>query len=117
GDGDQDLYIVNSGSNCKLFRNNGAGTFTDVTVAPLDNAGSNGRCAIWGDYDNDGDLDLYLVNFGSPNKLLRNDGGGVFVNVASGALADNGNGAGAAWADYDNDGDLDLYIARENQGN
>jgi enediyne biosynthesis protein E4 len=67
-----------------------------------------------GDYDNDGDLDLYLANFsndGSPNKLFRNDGGGTFVDATSGPLGDTGFGRGVAWGDYDNDGDLDLYLA------
>ncbi len=112
-DGDLDIYLVNApfmGGTNKLFRNDGGGTFSDVTSAPLNDAGF-GRCAAWGDYDNDGDLDLYLVNDGSANKLFRNDGAGAFSDVTSEPLNDTLAGYAAAWGDYDNDGDLDLYLA------
>jgi len=52
--------------------------------------------AAWGDYDNDGDLDLYLANYGTDNRLLRNDGGGVFAALTSGPLGDTRNGTGVA---------------------
>jgi hypothetical protein len=61
------------------------------------------------DYDNDGDLDLYLVNYLTANKLFRNNGG-AFTDVTSGPLGDTGAGQSAAWADYDGDGDLDIYL-------
>ena len=80
----------------------------DVSASPIDDAGS-GRGVAWGDYDGDGDQDLYLTNYGLANKLFRNDGGS-FVDVTVGPLGDDGTGTGAAWADYDNDGDLDLYL-------
>jgi hypothetical protein len=108
-DGDLDLYLANSGTANKLFRNDG-GTWVDATSGPLGNTGD-GRSAVWGDYDNDGDLDLYLSNVYSGNKLFRNEGGGAFVNATSGPLGDTGNDNGVAWGDYDNDGDLDLYLA------
>ncbi len=79
---------------------------------PLGDAG-NGQGVAWGDYDNDGDLDLYLANYGQANKLFRNDGGGTFVDATSGPLGDAGSGTGVAWGDYDNDGDLDLYLAND----
>ena len=110
-DGNVDLYVANGGSDAnKLFRNNGDGTFLDATSGPL---GDTGACVgvAWGDYDNDGDLDLYLSRANQTNKLLRNDGGGVFVDATSGPLGDAGLGAGVDWGDYDNDGDLDLYLA------
>lgn len=117
-DGDLDLYLVNGnmGAN-KLFRNNGGGSFTDVTSGPLGDASSGYGCA-WGDYDNDGDLDLYLTNGGSPsnNKLFRNDGGGVFVDATSPILGDPSTGIGVAFGDYDNDGDIDLYVAHNYPG-
>ena len=72
---------------------------------------------MWGDYDNDGDLDLYLVNYLTPNRLFRNDGGGAFTDVTSGPLGDPGAGQGAAWADYDLDGDLDLYFVNHGTPN
>ena len=83
--------------------------FVDATAGPLgDTADTYG--AAWGDYDGDGDDDLYVVNSGSANHLLRNDGGGTFADVTAGPLSDTGAGRGAAWADYDNDGDLDIYL-------
>ncbi len=109
-DGDLDLYIANyySATN-KLFRNDGGGTFVDATTAPLGNA-DEGVGVAWGDYDNDGDLDIYLVNNGQDNKLFRNDGGGSFTDVTSGPLVGGGYDFGCTWGDYDNDGDLDLYV-------
>ncbi len=72
-DGDLDLYLANYGQANKLFRNDGGGTFVDATGAsPLGDTGS-GAGVAWGDYDNDGDLDLYLANQGQANKLFRND--------------------------------------------
>lgn len=118
-DGLLDLFIsrgfdVNTGD--KLYRNNGNGSFTDVTAT----AGITGsflkRGAIWGDYDNDGFPDLYVVsltNGSRPNQLYRNRGDGTFeeVAVAEGAAAQvAGNGSAAAFVDHDNDGDLDIFI-------
>ena len=89
-----------------------------ITALPIGNAAV-GRGAAWGDYDNDGDLDLYVANHsgGRPNKLIRNDGGEVFVNATSGPLGDLGPGTGVAWGDYDNDGDLDLYLGNYGAAN
>jgi len=76
----------------------------------LDKA-SFGLAAAWGDYDNDGDLDLYLTNYG-PNLLYRNNGDGTFTDVTAQArVGDSGFSAGCGWGDYDNDGDIDLYVA------
>ena len=67
--------------------------------------------AAVGDYDNDGDADLYVTNYG-PNVLYRNEGCGVFADVtAAAAVGDLGWGTHAAFVDYDRDGDLDLYAA------
>jgi hypothetical protein len=116
-DGDIDLFITRTnGQTNSLFRNDGTSGFTDVTASPLLNPGDN-RGAVWGDYDNDGDPDLYVCA-SSSNKLFRNDGGGFFVNVTSGPLSDpHGGGSAAAWGDYDNDGDLDLYLVNRGQAN
>jgi len=119
-DGDWDLYLVNfagplgqaarsEGSN-RLFRNDG-GRFTDVTeaagVADLEGFGMG---ATFADYDDDGDPDLYVTNFG-PNRLFRNRGDGTFEEVAAQAgVADPLWSAGAAWGDFDRDGHLDLYV-------
>ena len=85
--------------------------FTDIALAlGIDDAGD-GSAGIWGDVDGDGDLDLYVTNFGDPNRLYRNDGTGFTDIAAPFGVDDAGEGYGAAWADYDRDGDLDLYVA------
>ncbi|MBD3335238.1 MAG: S8 family serine peptidase [Candidatus Eisenbacteria bacterium] len=111
-DGDLDMYIVNSPyvSN-KLLRNDGGNSFTDVTPGIMQDMNGYGGGAVWGDYDNDGDIDLYLANAGgSYNKMFRNEGGGTFTDATTGPLGSPVLGSGPTWLDYDNDGDIDLYI-------
>jgi hypothetical protein len=84
--------------------------WTDVTHGPLSSPGSSVTVA-WGDYDGDGDDDIYLTKEGgAANHLFRNEGG-TFVDVTPSLLGDTGNSWGASWADYDDDGDVDLYVA------
>ena len=111
GDGDLDLYLTHSPYTANmLLRNDGGGAFTDVADALLGDLNGYAGGAAWGDYDNDGDLDMYRGSSGgSYNKLLRNDGG-VFVDATSGWLGSPQLGSGPTWVDYDNDGDLDLYV-------
>ncbi len=120
-DGYLDLYIVNGaplpGFQCEelptnaLYRNNGDGTFGDVTAQAGVGDTGYGMGAAVGDYDNDGDEDLYVTNFG-PNVLYRNNGDGAFTDVTVRAgVGDRGWGTNAAFVDYDQDGDLDLYVA------
>jgi hypothetical protein len=96
---------------CRLYRNRGDGTFEDVAAA----AGVlNERCAkgaAWGDYDDDGRLDLFVSNMGQPGRLYHNEGDGTFRDVAP-ELGITGPDLGfACWFwDYDNDGRIDLYI-------
>ncbi|MBN2476331.1 MAG: CRTAC1 family protein [Pirellulales bacterium] len=122
GDGDIDIYFLNgaplpgtkvetSPTNA-LYRNDGGWKFTDVTAeAGVGDTGYGLGVAV-GDYDNDGDPDLFLNNFG-PNVLYRNNGDGTFSDVTLQAgLADGSRvGAGACFLDMDADGDLDLYAA------
>lgn len=108
-DGDLDIFVARSSAQPNLLvRNDGLGVYVDVSSGPfLESRSSLMGC--WGDYDNDGDPDLYIVNWNSPNQLLRNDAG-TFVDVATGPQAHVGNSTGATWGDFDNDGFLDLYV-------
>ncbi len=104
-----------------LYRNNGDGTFTDVTKVSGTGHIGNNTGATWGDYDNDGYLDLYVVDSGDitgnrTNTLYRNLGDGTFEDVTStagvGALDADGRHYGATWGDFNNDGALDLFITQ-----
>ncbi len=113
GDGDLDLFLANqSGDSDALWRND-RGSYTDIapetgmdqTLRTLSDGGVG--CAV-GDYDNDGDFDLYVATYGD-NLLYRNEGGGVFTEVGTAAgVTEPHSTVGAAWGDYDNDGLLDL---------
>jgi hypothetical protein len=70
-----------------------------------------GTSAGWADYDNDGNLDLYLVNSAAPNQLFIGDGAGGFTALALSNVLDNAYGCAFGWGDYDLDGDLDIYLA------
>ena len=118
-----DLYLVNGVSRrpntskhalrSALYRNNGDGTFTDVTIkAGVDAEGLFGMGAAVGDYDNDGCPDLFVLGYGRC-ILFHNNGNGTFTDVTDRAGVGNLRkwGSSAAWFDYDNDGLLDLVIA------
>ena len=122
GDRDLDLLLVQSGSIAappgtaaghKLYRNRGDGAFDDATEGSgVETAPGYGMGAATGDYDNDGDLDVYLTNLGA-NVLLQNDGKGRFANVtATAGVAGSGWSTSATFADVDADGDLDLFVTR-----
>ncbi|MFZ2054567.1 MAG: FG-GAP-like repeat-containing protein [Candidatus Aminicenantales bacterium] len=112
-DGDLDLFVANeNGQNNFLYANNGDGSFTKVTSGAVVTDGGYSYGCAWGDYDNDGELDLFVANFGQNNFLYTNNGDGSFTKVTSGAVVEDvGNSYGCAWGDYDNDGDLDLFVA------
>jgi hypothetical protein len=117
GDGDLDLYVgaEAAGSNhyaSQLFRNNGDGTFTDrAKEAGVENVRF-AKAVAWGDYDDDGDPDLFVSNFGD-NRLYRNNGDGTFTDVAPELLPPKpAPETFPTWFfDFDNDGDLDLFVA------
>ncbi|MFQ5823096.1 MAG: FG-GAP-like repeat-containing protein, partial [bacterium] len=113
-DGDLDLFIANTNSeNNFLYRNNGDGTFTKITEGDIVNDGGSSLGSSWGDYDNDGDLDLFVVNAaGENNSLYQNNGDGTFTKITDGDIVnDGGNSQACSWGDYDNDGYLDLFVA------
>lgn len=139
GDGHLDVLILRgawypTGHPNSLLRNDGDGTFTDVTVqAGLEEAHPT-QTAAWGDYNNDGKLDLFIGNESAtedddtewapvspgnhPAELYRNNGDGTFTDVAAKVGVDvTAYIKGVQWGDIDNDGDLDLYISILNAPN
>jgi len=144
-DGDVDLYLNNYGPNI-LYRNNGDGTFTDVTQkAGVGSGHEVGAGACFLDMDGDGDLDLYVSNYVNftyqahevsliwgrptyvgprfyppvPDVLYRNNGDGTFTDVsaASGVDAHKSAGMGTICADYDGDGDTDIFVGSDLRAN
>lgn len=117
-DGWPDIYVTNSraGSLNHLYRNNHDGTFTDVAkemgIADVNQPGTGvSMGAVWGDYDNDGYEDLFLIKWGRP-ELFHNDAGKSFTRVTDQAdLPPWINANTAVWLDYDGDGLLDLFVA------
>jgi hypothetical protein len=138
-DGHSDLFITNYGRNI-LYRNNGDGTFTDVTGTAGVAGGGWSVSAAFLDYDNDGRLDLFVSRYldydlsrnilcgtpfnaycrpdryqGTTNLLYRNEGGGRFadVSVPSGIAAAKGKGMGVAVEDFDDDGYPDIFVSND----
>ncbi len=114
-DGNVDLFVTNyevDEANL-LYHNNGDGTFTKVTTGAIATDVASSLSATWGDYDNDGDLDLFVANnIGFNNFLYRNNGNSTFTRIQNDPLVnDVYYSHGAAWADYDNDGFLDMFVA------
>ena len=122
-DGDMDLFVPNRQASTPgyLWRNDrdwstGTGSFTDVTVSSgLSVNVAAQRSCTWGDYDNDGDLDLYITADASDDSVLfRNEGDGTFVDMSTVTRALlSGNTHDACFVDHDNDGDLDIAISNE----
>ena len=130
-DGDADVFVMRGAWLDKdgqqpnsLIRNNGDGTFTDVTFeAGLGRVHYPTQAAGWADYDNDGDLDLYIGNesddrLKAPSQLFQNNGDGTFTDVARQAGVKNDLFAkGIAWGDYDGDRFPDLYVSNMGSAN
>ncbi len=123
GDGDIDVYFLNgaplkgtvveSTPGNALYRNDGGFRFTDVTEQAGVGDRGYGLGVVAGDYDNDGDPDLFLNNYGG-NVMYRNNGDGTFTDVTEHCGLTGARekvGAGACFLDADGDGDIDLYVA------
>jgi enediyne biosynthesis protein E4 len=119
GDGDEDLFFIDGGSlpgykgepaRSRLFRNDGAGSFTDWTEKSGIRIAGYGMGGSAGDVDNDGDPDLFVSGL-DDDHLFRNNGDGTFTDVtAQAGVSDPQWSTSSAFADVDNDGDLDLYV-------
>ncbi|GJM61278.1 hypothetical protein PEDI_18300 [Persicobacter diffluens] len=113
-----DLFIPNGNNQGNsLFKNLGNGQFEKITSGAIVTDKFNSVGAAWGDYDNDGWLDLVVANSSNQvNQLYRNNRNGTFTRINSGVFAtDKGNSHGISWADVDNDGDLDLYVTNDSE--
>jgi hypothetical protein len=117
GDGWQDVYIANDYGPDRVFLNDGHGKFRDATAQSIGADTKKGMNADIADFDNDGDLDIFVTNVTEDflhecNMLWQNDGHGKFTDVSTEMnVCDTGWGWGAKFFDYDNDGFLDLYVA------
>jgi len=123
-DGDLDLFVANgdivndtslfAGVNF-LYQNDGspAYSFTKITVGDIVNDTSSSVGSTWGDFDNDGDLDLFVANEAFQNNdLYSNNGDGTFTKITSGSIVNDTEWSlGTSSADYDNDGDLDIFVS------
>ena len=121
GDGDDDLYVLNGYGSLeeipvpqrnRLYRNDGKGNFTPLPDHPLVRDVTFSGSSTWGDYDNDGDTDLFVANQrNSDNFLYRNVGDGSYTRVTGRPPAvDGGRSFSAVWVDVDRDGLLDLHV-------
>jgi len=115
GDGYVDLYVGFAGvARNRLYHNERNGRFSEVAAsAGLDLIGIS-RQASWIDYDNDGDLDLFVAFRDKPNRLFRNDAGRFTDVTEASGIGDSRKTVGAVWFDVDRDGDLDLFVANQN---
>jgi len=128
-DGFKDLFVSRTFRPNQLFHNQGDGTFTDVTRESRIGEDACTTVAGWGDYDNDGFLDLYVGRYldprkdipttfyarnGEPNQLYHNNGDGTFTNVTESAgVGDRGLCLGVVWGDYNDDGLADLFVVND----
>ena len=122
-DGFLDLFVMRGGWDYpmrnSLLKNNGDGTFTDVTAqSRLDAGVYRTHTAVWADFDNDGFVDVFIGHELEPSQLFRNKGDGTFEDVSRAAGVDRvAFTKGANWGDYDNDGYPDLYVSNFGEDN
>lgn len=113
-DGDLDVIVTTwSSHQVTFFRNDGGGNYSNIPAGDVTNAVGTGTAAQWGDYDNDGYMDIFVstIGNGGKNKLYKNNANGTFTQQTTSAVeAPLGSGYGGSWLDYDNDKDLDLYV-------
>jgi len=121
-DGDMDVVVTTFDDYCwpcyfpiQLYRNDGTGNFTKITTGAIATESSESLGCSWGDYDNDGKLDLFVCTlFGLNNLLFHNEGNGNFTKVTDGIVVnDGGSSISCAWVDYDKDGWLDLFVLNQ----
>ena len=116
-DGLPDMFITDDWGRQQLYHNSGHGVFTRVTSGPeLTTAGGAFNGCAWGDFDNDGYLDLFVSGDSQKNELFHNNGNGTFTRITSGPIV-QGSGpvsvcTAVSWVDYDNDGFLDLFVGQ-----
>ncbi len=120
-DGDLDLFVCNESISqfdrdimypSQLFLNDGDGRFHDISAQAGTRNYRYCKGSVWGDYDNDGDMDIYVSNFGEENRLYHNNGDYTFQDLAKESGVSEPLNSFAAWFwDYNNDGLLDLFVA------
>ena len=121
-DSDPDLFVTNralaSGAATTnfLYRNEGNGTFVRITSGDIANDTADSNISSWIDIENDGDLDLFVVNFGQSNFLYRNNGDGTFTKSTTGVINQSSLSISAVWGDFNNDSYLDLFIGNGGSG-
>ena len=112
-DGWEDLFVTDKNplNSNQLYKNNGNGSFTKITTGPLVNTAEKTIASAWGDFNNDGNIDVFIVNAtGSKSRLFKNINGSFSEISTSGIDVDPQYFHGAAWVDIDNDGFLDLIV-------
>lgn len=116
-DGNYDIYFVNQAGSNELWRNQGDGTFEDITAkSGLAMSDRISVSASFGDIDNDGDADLFVTSVRAGNMLFKNRGDGTFEDISEeSGLNHKGHSSGAVWFDYDRDGLIDLYLTNVGQ--
>ncbi|MEL6823533.1 MAG: VCBS repeat-containing protein, partial [Calditrichota bacterium] len=118
GDGNVDLFLTDIDTVNFLYRNNGNGTFTKILSGDIATDAGLSNSASWGDYDNDGDLDLIVAIRDTDRLFYRNNGDNTFTRITTGApVTDNTDARGVSWVDYDNDGNLDIFIVNKSESN